>query len=803
MAYTRESTGSYSISGSTATDLEITSNRGVTSYNGDNKTYYATITFSKKGRVILKVLPLLTSGCLIAAKVAQSSVSFDTDTGWPRSSDGEGSAINPRTGNVTEVLSTNVTAGTYNFYFRNTYSTSCVFVMLVQFTESTSPDEYEKVSYNIGNISSSVSKTVDQEDYKIYCFQFRALQSGCVIEQTSNTQTTMFLSEYGTDSAFDPATGYVYRGYCISDDYYAMPGPETRIIVPDAGTYYFWIRQEGLGDGTISFTISPPGSTWTVGQLENDTNVGITGASWPENAGKIRDKYVEYIALSFSVAGNYTFSLSSSEQIYGYLASSLVINSNGVPTSILASDQGTSSGFSFSYTVNTSDTYYLMIRTPSGSTNNYGFTLSITSESNNYAYSLQSDQLSIADTRNLSYTLITTSSYCGGIYFKAKFARSTSVTVSITSTYKSTIYVTNADYGFNSNTGAPYTNSSHTTEASGGETQSFTANTTDDYYIWVRGIPSRSSTGIVLEIALGTAYWTYTDRSEITSIDRIMDTPSYELRYHVGSRLRVTFRSSGSIYFKLNAVSGAILYVTGSYTSTESYGFDTSDGVPYTNLSHDKATGGREYTVTVTAGTTYWLWISPGTLSETIQASVTIVPSYVQWTDSQTASITDPSAVQTITFRYQTPYMYYCLVRFADSGTAEFYSDTGMFMSVVSWLTSSYQGINGDTGVPLGTILASDDNGGGFDYTYEVTAGVTYCFWWRPEVKTASGQLTVYVKPPESPTPPTPTNIGFWIGTANGWHKLMIYIGNASRQWVEYKPYIAVGSTDPEWIDEY
>ena len=63
------------------------------------------------------------------------------------------------------------------------------------------------------------------------------------------------------------------------------------------------------------------------------------------------------------------------------------------------------------------------------------------------------------------------------------------------------------------------------------------------------------------------------------------------------------------------------------------------------------------------------------------------------------------------------------------------------------------------------------------------------------------------MKPPDSSPPPTPTDIGFWIGVKSDsgmvWRKVTLYIGNASREWVKSEPYIGIDDNNPHWIDEY
>lgn len=808
--YTQSSIGSFTISSDG--EIDLTNGNGVNSNSSDYITLYATVTFTKSGTAILKCAAVTYSTVRVDADIAKSSVSFKPSTGWPDEYVARGhNSVGMQAG---DIVSATVAAGqTYKFYFRVYNSGTVTLLPRINFAESGSGN-WTKEDIYIGSVTDEYNRTIQSaERYELYCFEFKTSQSGGFVELTGGTADSLaWLTENNSSYVFDRTTGLIDETYEKGYTYY--PGGSS-IQINTADTLYLWVRVNKVDSGSISFRIYPPGSSgspWGVDRLKTATEVTIAGVSWSIPSDYTKTKMLEYIELTFASAGTYKFKAEGSEQLYGYLTSSLDIDdSSGVPLSsvTLASSNGTSSGFEFSYDfsnsqISSGQTYYLMLRTPSGNTNVNSFIISITSEDGHYSYILQSDQIDIVMTHERSYTLTTTASSCNGIYFRAKFGRAGPVTVEITSTDKSLIYVTNVYYGWNTNTGAPYKDSGQS-EAAGGSTQSFTANTVDDYYIWVRGIQDKSSTSIVLRISLSDPEWRYDQYTAITSIDSVTTTPIYSISRKLGVRVMVSFRSNGEVSFELNANSGATMYIT-PYTSQSSdgtYGFDSlGDGLPYINFSYDKASGGRTKAITVDSSSKYWIWIQPLTESSYGDASVTITPSNIAWKPVNRGDITNPTETREIQTISSPAEAYYSNIQFAESGTAEFYSDESLGFDLVAWLAEKTSSIDGETGVPGGTIYARDDNGGIVQFTYEVTAGTEYRLWWRASKKTDSGTIYVYVKPPSAS--PISTSVGLWIYDGSEWKKVAIFYGDDNYQWQQVtKEYVGIGDDNmpAEWID--
>ena len=835
---TKYSLGLFTLSSSGQTRL---TSEFLPSSKNDTISYYATLNVQTPGAITVQFMKLTSEYCWIEGKISTSSV-LDGSSKWPSESTVvESGALNPPAGSFVEAFSFDaLTTGTYYLFFNNTSTASNDIQAAIVFSPFDPSTRWSKVYRYLGTIDSATSVETQQQDYKLYCFGFNASSGRYTIKQTCFTQTEISVTNSDSNNVFNHGTGEVYENKCVSGESSDDPGIEkplckiagdtgTTITINDAGRLYIWIRQQGLGDGSISFTISPPGAEWTVGKLEDATTVPVSPAvNWPEQAGDIREKTIEYIELTFVSPGTYSFKATTSEQIQGYLTSNLSTDANGVPlqASVLASDTGSSSGFEFSYSgiESSPTTYYLMIRTPTGSPNAYSFDLSIESSSWNFGYVniSASVPLPIEGNRTIGYTIPAPSAeYQYGIYFKARFTRVGTVNINYSlPNYGGpsgvVLYLTEDGYGYdptrdyNPATGAPYVDSSHSSEAAGSSSKSFRSDTTKEYYVWVRGTPPNTGGFISINITFDVPEWQYdTDTpSWATDISSVIDPtdPPYGISEKHGVKVRVSFFAAGSATIRLNGADQGTLYITpyNSESAEGDYGFDSQDGVPYINFSYEKATGSRSHTITVTSGTRYWIWISPlsGTSSES--ATLTIIPPNAPWVSVNLGIVDRPSNESYLDNTSKAATAYYFTVIFADSGEAVFRSMPGLALNLNAWITDTSGDIDPNTGIPTGTIYARDDDSGSFTISYNVTAGVSYRCWWRADSKTETGRYVVYIKPPPHSPTPTPTDIGLWIGTASHeWHKLKIYIGNSSHEWVEYKPYIAVGSPNAAWIDEY
>lgn len=824
-AYTRSSLGSFTISSTGQTAL--TDRSGVNSDSSDYVTLYASIRFTKSGTATLQCSAVTFGSVRVDSEVAKSSVAFNTNTGWPQTYDAYGH--NSVSTSLVDIVSLSVSAGqTYNFYF-DIYSGSATLLPYINFTESGS-DYWTKDDIYIGRLTEDYSRTIQSaEDHKLYCFEFSLSQSGGYVELTGGTADSLaWVTEDNSLYVFDRTTGYIDETYSTDsrgyNRYTYYPGGSS-IQLNTAGTMYLWVRLHNDYSGSISFKIYPPGSSgspWGVDQLKSATQVTVTGVSWSIPSSYTKTKMLEYIGLTFASAGTYQFKAEGSEPLYGYLASSLDIDDDEgkpLPSVLLASNEG-NSGFTFSYDfvasqISSGQTYYLMLRTPSGSSNVSSFTLSVTPTSATFVYDKQTsenDPVVVIGKRELTYSLAQTSDAYHGIYFQARFDRTGSAVVKVTSTSPpdTIVYVTTGDYGYNRGTGAPYTSSEQ--EAGGASQQAFSVDNGDLFYIWIRGVPPNATGSIVVEITLDVLEWTYTVYPSMTDVSGVTVSPYRTISEKTGARFQVSFRQSGKVSIQPDAGSNVILYITkyDSQSATGHWGFSSEDGVPYKNSSYEKATGALEfndYEVLSGINDKYWIWISPGNTTGSRSLRITFTPASAKWKNVTKDSIIEPSSTATIQFTSTESEMYHCAIEFSEAGEARFYSDTSMSLGLSAWLTSGDSGIDEDNGVPNSSALAYDNDGGAFTITYTVASGTTYYLWWRAPSKTDSGEIIIYVKPPDSSPPPTPTDIGFWIGVKSDsgmvWRKVTLYIGNASREWVKSEPYIGIDDNNPHWIDEY
>ena len=215
------------------------------------------------------------------------------------------------------------------------------------------------------------------------------------------------------------------------------------------------------------------------------------------------------------------------------------------------------------------------------------------------------------------------------------------------------------------------------------------------------------------------------------------------------ARFKITFANSGTATF----------YTTGSsdtygYLSTSST-FDSSIGGPSSALEQndDASDSNFNFQYTVTAGTTYYVWVRLYGIEDSGSTTFYVIPPVSSWKlgNQYTMSTLSETSSQYMSFG-AAGYVARIAVTFKYSGTATFYG-TGDYDSYGYLSTTT--GFNATYGRPSSYIASDDDSGSGanFSFTYDVTAGTTYYVWVRLYSVTDTGSVTAYVDPPAGIAP--------------------------------------------------
>lgn len=799
MAYTATLCDTVTIS--TSGDTICGSQAGTTSYSGDGKTYYIAATFNAVGSAELRFYGTTLSGtAYVTAYASNPSATFDDSTGWPSPYIVNGTTTAISTSERALAVTVNITTSgtTVYFYFRNVQPNVAVLFPIIRFTESSTPLWSDKYT-NLGYVTSNHTETLNSTDpYKIYCYRARFNTGGTLrFEQPSGGPSTyLFVTETYSSAIYDHTTGLISSSDCLD---WAWGPNNIDISIGNGATLYFWIRHyNGSATSGLTFNLLPPGSVWATHGFDSSTQITTSGTSWSGSAGDILAKQVEYIPLTFSTAGSYTFSFSGSDGLYGYLTSSTAIDSNGNPTSVLASDTSGSSSVSFAYTVSTGTTYYLMFRTGNGSENSYSFSISV-------AYNGGSGGQWLLDPSDLGTQpsqYYTYHSYSQYTLYKRVVRFSTSGTVTFYSAASSsgtvvdpkgwiTTHVSGNDYDDVNGT-PPSTATILASNDDGAGNRQFTMTATvsanTQYDFWFR-LCNASDSGygwIYIDPPSGGGnQWSYSQLSSLTNLSA-QTTKTVTLSSWTGGYFAVTFAYGGSATISIPSGANADLFVTSADNS-----YDPSDGCPYSDSGGSKATSSSTHTITVTTSGTYYVWAKGSTSSTQGNLTVTITPpSQSQlWTLTATADKNVSTADVFFSFSLTAGYMYVTKVTFSQAGTVRFYTTGGNIR--LGWLTA-YTGsadIDRTTGIPSGTILASDTSSeGDIDFSYSVQA-TTYYFYIRSSSYSDTTQLNIYFSPQQSSSYRVVK-----IYTSSGWKNAIVWVYTSSGWKIVTIPWIYTSS---------
>lgn len=315
--------------------------------------------------------------------------------------------------------------------------------------------------------------------------------------------------------------------------------------------------------------------------------------------------------------------------------------------------------------------------------------------------------------------------------------------------------------------------------SSGNLSITYNCSTDYSYYLWVRTESSSGYSGqitIHFGIGGGGGSWRY-DQDDVQYEHTNVDTEFSEyvtLYQRVGSYFAVDFKYTNTATFAIVGSSNAYLYVTAGIN-----GYNPTTGEPSDAIA---GSGGTSLTTTVNAGTTYIVWVRGSTENVYGSVQIMVTPGSSQrWLVSTISTTEISTRTVPVSFYLSAGYMYCIPVRFTQPCNARFYSNGGY--NRVAWLTSSNDDIDRNTGIPNGTILASDTSGDGdYDFSYSVAA-TTYYFWVRSTSFNDTTQLSAFFEPQIS-------NSGkVWIYTSGGWKQATPWIYTANG-WKQATPWI-------------
>lgn len=410
-----------------------------------------------------------------------------------------------------------------------------------------------------------------------------------------------------------------------SDNYYRTQNTSQVISNLVSGTKY-WIRvgYSSTSTGSVTWMDGPTGNTWT-----SFTATGGGGGSWhlyEESAGTVSSSFnfpynngfegmtLYRMSITFSQNVTVTFSTSGSADTIGWLSEynqTTWDSTTGRPDNYVASDDdsGDGSNFTFSYACTAGYVYYLWYRTyGEGGFVGNTITLSVNLETPAQQWSYDD----VAGYSNLSSEVqksITLSSRVGQC-FAISFLNAGTAVISAPSGSNIDLFVTDANYSYDTSDGYPYEYGGGKASSSLSHTINVSASTT--YYIWVKGTTSSIYGNVTITI---TPQSTPTGWEEVpveainvTTTDRSVNRPCAMMRVY---RYNVRFSVAGKVrIYSTGATSSSDVI---AYWGTSSNGIDTSTGVPnaYNNVWDDDGSD-RNFNsgeITVAANTTYYLWV--------------------------------------------------------------------------------------------------------------------------------------------------------------------------------------------------
>ena len=562
-----------------------------------------------------------------------------------------------------------------------------------------------------------------------------------------------------TYTGLTPGTYYVFGVYIES-----MQG----------GSYYY--EDEVEGDFTTSGGGGGGGwslSTYDLGSVSSDLTRTVYG---------LGEEMLYSWSMVFPTSGSVTFSSSGNADTVAWLSAwnqTSWDDSTGEPDNYLAYDDSSGSGnnFEITWSCDANTVYYLWFRTYSGS--EYYDNISVTiSTSGGSSWTLSAQDLG----RISSETSQTLSSMGAKVLYSwsVTFPTAGSITFSSSGSADTCAWLSAWNQtSWDDATGEPDNSLIYDDDSGSGRNFeiTYTCDANTVYYLWFRTLDGNAYSGNVTITISPSSSWSYDAISGVSNISA-ETLKAVTVSSMTGQYFGVSFANSGTATISVPSGANLDMFVTDG-----NYGYDTSDGFPYTYTG--KATSSLSHSVVVTSGSTYYVWVKGATSSVSGSISVTITPPSSQtWTYTIDTSILDPSTTVVRSYMLNAGYGFYMAVRFQHSGTAVFYTE-GSYDDI-GYLTSSASGYDPSTGVPYNVIAQNDDGGTNtnFRIEYSVTASTTYYLWFRMLGAAGAGTVTLYVVPPS-----TSTGGKVWIYTSSGWVQATPYI-YTSGGWVQATPYI-------------
>ena len=549
----------------------------------------------------------------------------------------------------------------------------------------------------------------------------------------------------------------------------------------EARTYYFFIRLAETGTSASSnITVTcrtdvQPTQQWDVDDWSNSISDGDTIDFPPGDPAAYT---LSCGALTFNSTDTFTISTNTSTALYAYISSTDGYDpDNGEPTgTIYDSDTSSSGGFSLTFTPDsTSRTYYLFIRTASGSSNPSRFTVEFSTGGGGGGWQLIEER---AGTVSSSFDFTYNNGFEAMKLYRMSITFSQNATVTFSTSGNADTMGWLSDYSqttWDSTNGDPDNYLVFDDDHGSGSNfeLSYSCTAGDVYYLWYRTNGTSGYSGsITLSVDIGStpSQWSYVAVSGYSNLFA-QTSKAITVSSLTGQYFGVSFANSGTATISVPSGANLDLFVTDA-----NYGYDTADGYPYTYSG--KATSSLTQNVSVTSGTTYYVWVKGSTASVTGGINVTLTPPTPSqtWTYTLGLSITNPSSTVTRSYTLTAGNGYYLAVQFSTAGTAVFYTEGSG--DDIGYLTLSDSGYDSSTGVPNNVVARDDDSGtdSNFRIEYSVAANTTYYLWFRMYNSGSTGSVTLYVVPPAQPT-------GGYI---------RIYIGGS---WVRAKPMIYMGSS--------
>lgn len=228
-------------------------------------------------------------------------------------------------------------------------------------------------------------------------------------------------------------------------------------------------------------------------------------------------------------------------------------------------------------------------------------------------------------------------------------------------------------------------------------------------------------------------------------------------------RRPLSFTSSGT--YRIHSSSTNNLDVKAWFSTSTS--FNSSTGEPSSYLYVDDDSGGNSQfsmNVSVTSGTTYYLYIRCYSTTASGDVTVSVTPNY---TSTSLTGYTNATGTKTTSTTLTAGNVKVIPYSFAYSGTATFSSTSSLD---TYGLLSTSNTFNASSGKPSTITTYNDDGGSGnnFSISYNVTAGTTYYLYVRGYNMSAAGDVTINVVCPTAPSYTVSVSAGDYVSSVSG-----------------------------------